>query len=206
MPIQVVTHPLAQHLLASLRDEATTPDNFRQHSNRLTTILALEATRDLPTNPGTTRTPLCDAPSARLRNPLAVVPILRAGLGMLEPVVGIFPDVSVGYIGLERNEETAVANSYYKKLPKLENKTVLLCDPMLATGGSATQATALLKLSGATNVKMICVVAAPPGVERLLSDHPDVQVYTASIDDGLNERKYIVPGLGDYGDRLYGTL
>jgi len=206
MPIEVIAHPLAQHLLGHLRDVNTKPEAFRQYSNRLTTILALEGTRDLPTQPITIQTPLGPCPSHCLANSIAVVPILRAGLGMLEPVVSLFPDVSVGYIGLERDEQTAVARSYYKKLPNLNGKVVLLCDPMLATGGSASQATTWLKDLGATEVRMICVVAAPEGVEKLLGDHPDVRVFSSAMDDGLNEKKYIVPGLGDYGDRLYGTL
>jgi uracil phosphoribosyltransferase len=206
MPVEVAKHPLAQHLLALLRNEETEPDQFRQYSKRLTTILTLEATRDLSVQPIPVRTPIELIEGAHLASPIAVVPILRAGLGMLEPIVDLLPHVSVGYIGLERDETTAVANSYYKKLPKLDGKVVLLCDPMLATGGSAAKAVSALVDAGAERVKMICVVAAPEGLECVLTRWPDVQVYTASIDDGLTTRKYIRPGLGDYGDRLYGTF
>ncbi len=141
-----------------------------------------------------------------MRRPIAVVPILRAGLGMLEAIADLFPEVSVGYIGLERDERTAVANHYYCKLPSLEGKVVLLCDPMLATGGSACQAVRLLNEAGASSIRMLCVVAAPQGVERLLTEWPNVAIFAAAVDEGLDGRKYIVPGLGDFGDRLYGTM
>ncbi len=137
---------------------------------------------------------------------LAVIPVLRAGLGMLEPVLDLFPDVAVGYIGLERHEDTAVARSYYSKLPRLEGRFTPCLDPMLATGGSASQAISLIKHHGAPNVVMVSVVAAPEGVQRLTEQHPDITIITASLDEGLNDRKYIVPGLGDFGDRLYGTF
>jgi uracil phosphoribosyltransferase len=139
--------------------------------------------------------------------PLVAVPILRAGLGMLDPIVELFPDVSVGYIGLERDEETAVAASYYAKLPpSISGQTVFVLDPMLATGGSAAHAIQLVKDAGAGRVKMLCIVAAPEGVAHLDEKHPDVAVYTGALDRQLNERKYILPGLGDFGDRLYGTF
>ena len=206
MPIHVVEHPLARHLLVLLRDRRTQPDAFRQYSMRLTTLLAFEATHGLETTEVRVETPLCETTGQILRRPIAVVPILRAGLGMLEAIADLFPEVSVGYIGLERDERTAVANHYYCKLPNLEGKAVLLCDPMLATGGSACQAVRLLQDAGAASVRMLCVVAAPQGVERLLTDWPEVEIFTASLDEGLDERKYIVPGLGDFGDRLYGTM
>lgn len=137
---------------------------------------------------------------------LAVVPILRAGLGMLEAAVQLFPDVAVGYIGLERHEDTAIARSYYSKLPSLEGKYTLCLDPMLATGGSAAQAISLIKVHNASRVVMVCIVAAPEGIARLEEAHPNVLIVTAAKDRGLDERKYIVPGLGDFGDRLYGTF
>ncbi len=175
-------------------------------AKRLTTLLALEATRGIRTKSVDVATPLETAPQRVLDQTLAVVPVLRAGLGMLEPIVELFPEVSIGYIGLERHEDTAIAHSYYCKLPALEGKYVLCVDPMLATGGSAAQAISLLKAHGAQSIQMVCVVAAPEGVGRLLEAHPDVPVYTAALDRGLNDRKYILPGLGDFGDRLYGTL
>ena len=153
----------------------------------------------------TVQTPLAATEGHRLAERLAVVPVLRAGLGMLESAVELFPHVSVGYIGLERHEETAVARSYYRKLPSLAGMFTLCLDPMLATGGSASQAIALIKAAGATHISMVCIVAAPEGVARLATDHPEVAVYAAAMDDRLDARKYIVPGLGDFGDRLYGT-
>ncbi|HVL38660.1 MAG TPA: uracil phosphoribosyltransferase, partial [Fimbriimonadaceae bacterium] len=141
-----------------------------------------------------------------LGQPLAVVPVLRAGLGMLEPITDLFPDVSVGYIGLERHHDTAIAHSYYSKLPVLSGKYTLCVDPMLATGGSASQAISLIKTHGPDRVVMVSVVSAPEGVRRLERDHPEVEIFTAALDRQLNEQKYILPGLGDYGDRLYGTL
>lgn len=198
-------HPLASHLVASLRDQATPPGEFRGIAYRLGLLLAMEATRDLPTRETTVTTPLETTPAQRLAQPLVVVPILRAGLGMVQPFIDLFPDVSVGYIGLERDHATAVAHSYYCKLPPLAGRTVVLVDPMLATGGSAAQAMTLLKTHGATTLRMACVVSAPEGVATLHAAHPDVPIYTAAHDRGLNERKYILPGLGDFGDRLYGT-
>lgn len=206
MPLHVLDHPLAGHLLAGLRDAATPPDRFRQLSKRLTTLLALEATRTLATAEKVVETPLEPVSQRVLCQGLAVVPVLRAGLGMLEPIVELFPDVSIGYIGLERHEDTAIAHSYYCKLPDFQSRFVLCVDPMLATGGSAAQALSLMKAHGAQQLAMVCVVAAPEGVARLEETHPEVPIYTAGLDHGLNDRKYIVPGLGDYGDRLYGTL
>lgn len=206
MPLHVLDHPLAGHLLATLRDASTPPDRFRQLSKRLTTLLALEATRTLGTTEKRVATPLETVTQRVLSQGLAVVPVLRAGLGMLEAIVELFPDVSIGYIGLERHEDTAVAHSYYCKLPDLTGRFVLCVDPMLATGGSAAQALSLMKAHGAEALAMVCVVAAPEGVARLQEAHPEVPVFTAGLDRGLNERKYIVPGLGDFGDRLYGTL
>jgi uracil phosphoribosyltransferase len=206
MPLHCLHHPLASHLLAGLRDKRTPPEQFRRLSRSLTTALALEATRDIRTKTVTVETPLEPVEMEVLAQPLAVVPILRAGLGMLEPIVELFPDVAIGYIGLERNHDTAIAHSYYCKLPALRDKYTLCVDPMLATGGSASQAVALLKAHGAQRVVMVSVVAAPEGYERMKTDHPEVHVYTAAMDRGLNEKKYILPGLGDFGDRLYGTM
>jgi uracil phosphoribosyltransferase len=198
-------HPLAAHLVASLRDRATPPAEFRGLAHRLGLLLAMESTRDLPTQAATVATPLEDAAALRLAQPLVVVPILRAGLGLVQPFLDLFPDVSVGYLGLERDHTTAVAHSYYCKLPPLAGRTVVLVDPMLATGGSAAQALTLLKSHGATSLRMVCVVSAPEGVATLHAAHPEVPVFTAAHDRCLNDRKYILPGLGDFGDRLYGT-
>jgi uracil phosphoribosyltransferase len=206
MPLRLLDHPLAGHLLAGLRDKETPPERFRQHSRMLTTILAIEATRGLQTAEQAIQTPLEQTRCQVLSQGLAVVPVLRAGLGMLEPIVQLFPDVAVGYIGLERNHDTAIAHSYYCKLPRLEGRYTILVDPMLATGGSASQAASLLKTHGAERIVMVAVVAAPEGAEKMERDHPDVEVVTAALDRELNERKYILPGLGDFGDRLFGTL
>lgn len=203
--MRVLEHPLAQHLLTGLRDRDTPPSTYRAQARTLSTLLVLEATRDLPVAAGRVHTPLEEAPAVRMAQGLAVVPILRAGLSMLEPALELFPDVAVGYIGLERSHETAVAQSYYCKLPNLADRFCLLVDPMLATGGSAFQAVSLMKSHGAKAVRFACVIAAPEGIAVLETTHPDVEVVTASVDRQLNDKKYILPGLGDYGDRLYGT-
>lgn len=206
MSLTILDHPLAGHLITELRDKHTQPDRFRHITRQLTVLLALEATRGLATAPVSVETPLEATTGQRISQGIVVVPILRAGLGMLEAVAGLFPDVSVGYIGLERDEKTAVATSYYCKLPKLDGKWVLCVDPMLATGGSASQALSLVKRHGGAEITLVSVVATPQGVERIRKDHPDVKIVTGALDRGLNDRCYIVPGLGDFGDRLYGTF
>jgi uracil phosphoribosyltransferase len=206
VPLHVSRHPVVQHCLAGLRDQATTQEDFRSLARQAITFLLYEATSDLPGTEGTVRTPLADAPSRRLEQEVVAIPVLRAGLGLLGPVLELLPRVSVGYIGLERDEETAVARIYYRKLPPLAGKVPLLLDPMLATGGSAVQASDLIAEAGGVGTRMICVVAAPEGVSALVERHPDVEVYTAALDDGLNDRAFIVPGLGDFGDRLFGTV
>ncbi|MBL8049530.1 MAG: uracil phosphoribosyltransferase [Chthonomonas sp.] len=205
MPVIVISHPLAQHLLTTLRDVRTEPAQFRQVSNNLATLLAIEATRDLELSVRDVQTPLEKVEAPILGKRLAVVPILRAGLGMLESALDLFPEVSVGYIGLERDETTARAHTYYCKLPSLEGCMTLCFDPMLATGGSASQAISFLKAKGADDIRFVSIISAPEGIDRLESDHPDVPIYTTSVDRELNANKYIVPGLGDFGDRLYGT-
>ena len=206
MSVTVVKHPLAQHLLSQLRDVATEPEQFRRFARHLTTLLVVEATKDLLMTETTIQTPLVSCRSNVLGEGIAAVPILRAGLSMLDAVVELFPDVKVGYVGLERDEVTAVARSYYQKLPSLAGRFTLCLDPMLATGGSAAQAITDLKAKGAKQVAMVSVISAPEGVAFLQSEHPDVEIVTASIDECLNDKKYIVPGLGDFGDRLYGTM
>jgi uracil phosphoribosyltransferase len=204
--LHVSGHPVVQHCLAGLRDQATTPEEFRSLARQAITFLLYEATRDLPTANGTVRTPLADAPATRVASEVVAIPVLRAGLGLLGPVLELLPKVSVGYIGLERDEETAVARIYYRKLPALAGKVPLLLDPMLATGGSAVQAVDLIAEAGGRGTRMICVVAAPEGVRALEERHPEVEVYTAALDVSLNDRAFIVPGLGDFGDRLFGTV
>jgi len=170
------------------------------------TFLLYEATRDLPSRPATVRTPLAEAPAALVDSEVVAIPVLRAGLGLLSPVLELLPRVSVGYVGLERDEQTAVARIYYQKLPLLAGKVPLLLDPMLATGGSAVQAVDLIREAGGVGTRMICVVAAPEGVRALHERHPEVEVFTAALDQGLNDRAFIMPGLGDFGDRLFGTV
>ncbi len=206
MPFQVLNHPLASHLLAGLRDETTTPAQFRTLCANLTKILAIQATYGMRVRSDIVKTPIKEMSCMVLDQPLAVVPVLRAGLGMLEAIVQLFPEVAVGYIGLERREDTAIARSYYSKLPNLAGAYTLCVDPMLATGGSASQAISLIKAHGAEQITFVCIVAAPQGVQKLQEAHPDIQIIAGALDEGLDERKFIVPGLGDFGDRLYGTM
>jgi uracil phosphoribosyltransferase len=201
----LLDHALARHVVTHLRDRTTKPVTFRNLSNQIGLLLALEATRDLPTRHKTLDTPLETIEGEVLARGLVVVPILRAGLGMLQPYTDLFPEIAVGYIGLERDHTTAVARSYYCKLPDLAGKRVLCVDPMLATGGSAVQALDILKAAGATDLRLVCIVSAPEGIAAVEHAHPDVPILTAAIDRELNAQKYILPGLGDFGDRLYGT-
>ncbi|MHB8589010.1 MAG: uracil phosphoribosyltransferase [Candidatus Dormibacteraceae bacterium] len=205
MPLKVSSHPLVADSLRGLRDRSTPPDEFRALARKVITLLLYEATADLEVRHGTVQTPLAEAAAVSVEREVVAIPVLRAGLGLLGPVLELLPRVSVGYIGLERDEQTAVARIYYNKLPHLLGKVPLLLDPMLATGGSAAQALDLIKEAGGRNPRMICVVAAPEGVKVLQERHPEVQVYTAALDERLNDKAYIVPGLGDFGDRLFGT-
>lgn len=203
--LTVLDHPLAAHILTHLRDRTTKPATFRTLAYQVSLLLALEATRDLATRPQPIETPLEKATGTVLARGLVVVPILRAGLGMVQPFTDLFPDVSVGYVGFERDHATAVARRYYCKLPPLAGRRVLCVDPMLATGGSAAQALSILKKEGATELALVCIVSAPEGVAAVETAHPDVRIYAGALDRALDERKYILPGLGDFGDRLYGT-
>jgi uracil phosphoribosyltransferase len=205
VPLKVSSHPLVADSLRGLRDRSTQPDEFRTLARKVITLLLYEATADLPVRHGKVLTPLTEAPAISIAREVVAIPVLRAGLGLLGPVLELLPRVSVGYIGLERDEETAVARIYYNKLPPLEGKIPLLLDPMLATGGSAARAVDLIKEAGGRDPRMVCVVAAPEGVKVLEERHPEVQIYTAALDQGLNDRAFIVPGLGDFGDRLFGT-
>ena len=206
MPLHVVRHPLLDDTLARLRDKDTPSDEFRRLARRVSLLLAVEATRDLETVAGTVETPLETAPATRLGARVVAVPVLRAGLGMLDAFLELVPQAQVGYFGLERNEETAVARRYYEKVPKdLGGAVVFLLDPMLATGGSAAMAVDGLTALGARHVRLLSIVAAPEGVRHLEQAVPDAAVYTAALDRQLNARKYILPGLGDFGDRLFGT-
>jgi uracil phosphoribosyltransferase len=203
--VSIVDHPLSQHLIAALRDVHTAPTFFRYLTKRLTTVLILEATKDLPTQPISVQTPLENTSGRRLADPVVAVPILRAGLGMLDAVVELFPLVRVGYLGLERDEATFEPSEYYAKLPELSDARTFILDPMLATGGSASVAIDSVKKAGAPWIRMVSVVSAPEGLKTLEAAHPDVDIVTASVDRELNDSAYILPGLGDFGDRLFGT-
>ena len=206
MALHRVVHPLVDDVLARLRDKATPCDEFRRLARRLSLLIAVEATRDLATAVIQIETPLEETPARELETRVVAVPVLRAGLGMLDAFLELVPSAQVGYFGLERNEETALARRYYEKVPKdLAGATVFLLDPMLATGGSAAMAVDGLKGLGARDVRLLSIVAAPEGVAHLEAEFPDVSIYTAALDRALNQRKYILPGLGDFGDRLYGT-
>jgi uracil phosphoribosyltransferase len=203
--ITVLDHPLAGHLLLALRDRQTQAAAFRNFTKRLTVALMLEATRDLPTQPKTVDGPLERASGRVLAQPIVAVPVLRAGLGMLDPVVEMFPSVRVGYLGLERDEATYEPSEYYTKLPRLDDARTFVLDPMLATGGSARAALDSVKEAGAPWICMVAIVAAPEGLDVLAGAHPDVAVVTAAVDRQLDTSAYIRPGLGDFGDRLFGT-
>ena len=207
VPVHIVSHPLVHDALAELRDAQTEPPAFRRAANRISVLLAAEALRDVPTDTATIQTPLGPAEGRTVKADVVVVPVLRAGLGMLEAVLELLPAARVGHIGLQRDEATAVASKYYTKLPfRLRDSFVLMVDPMLATGGSAVAAIDLIKAAGARTIRMICIVSAPEGVRLLEERHPDVAIFTPVIDRELNAHKFIVPGLGDFGDRLYGTM
>jgi uracil phosphoribosyltransferase len=206
MPIHVVRHPLVDDALAGLRDQATPCDEFRRLARRVSLLLAAEATRDLALAETTVQTPLEKTAVRRLDSRVVAVPVLRAGLGMLDAFLELVPQAQVGYFGLERNEQTAVARRYYEKVPRdLAHAIVFLLDPMLATGGSAVMAVDGLMGLGARQVRLLSIVAAPEGVAHLEQHVPQAVVYTAAVDRELNARKYILPGLGDFGDRLFGT-
>ena len=206
MSLTVLEHSLSGHLLTRLRDRETPPERIRVLTRALTQLLTMEGTRNLPTRAHNVSSPLEEVVGITLDVGLVAVPILRAGLGMLDAVLELLPDAAVGYVGLERDEMTAIASSYYCKLPALAGKTVLLLDPMLATGGSAAWAVNQLMLAGAESIKLFCIVAAPEGVARLEESFPQLHIVTATLDRELDARRYILPGLGDFGDRLYGTF
>lgn len=204
--VHLVDHPLVQDILAELRDSQTTPERFRQLAGRISVLLAAEALRDIPTVAETVTTPLGPAPSRRVRTDVVLAPVLRAGLGMLPGMLELVPGARVGHIGLQRDERTAVASQYYAKLPAhLEDSYVLMIDPMLATGGSAVVALDMLSKAGARNIRLVCIVAAPEGIAAVEKAYPKIPIFTPAIDERLNDHKFIVPGLGDFGDRLYGT-
>jgi uracil phosphoribosyltransferase len=205
--LTVVTHPLIQHKLTKLRDKNTATRDFKALVNEIAMLMAYEATKDLPLEPVEVETPLERTTGMQVAGKkLALVPILRAGLGMVEGIVQLVPNARVGHIGLYRDEKTLAPVHYYFKIPGEEpDRLYLVLDPMLATGGSAVHAVSALKSAGAQRIRFLCLVAAPEGVRRMLEAHPDVTVVTAALDRELDPRGYILPGLGDAGDRLFGT-
>jgi uracil phosphoribosyltransferase len=207
MPVTEVSHPLVQHKLSYLRDKDTPTVHFRKLVEEVTYLLTYEATKDFPTEDVEVETPLERAAMARISGKkVAVCPILRAGLGMLDGVLDLISGARVGFIGLYRNEETLMPVEYYVKLPAdVAERDVILLDPMLATGNSTAHAVQIVKDAGAASVRLVSIIAAPEGIENVLGRHPDVEIVVAAVDRGLNEKGYIVPGLGDAGDRLYGT-
>ena len=207
MSVVEVTHPLVQHKLSYLRDKNTPTVHFRKLVEEVTLLLTYEATKEFPTEQVDVETPLEVAPLSRISGKkVAVCPILRAGLGMLDGVLTLISGARVGFIGLYRNEETLQPVEYYVKLPAdVADRDVILLDPMLATGNSTVHAIKVVKDAGASSVRLISIIAAPEGIDNVVTNHPDVQIVVAAIDRGLNEKGYIVPGLGDAGDRLYGT-
>lgn len=201
-----VKHPCVQHKLAIIRDEETGHKRFRELATEITQFLCYEALKNVKTAEVLVQTPVAEATCQKIDTDIVVIPILRAGVGMLDGILDLLPTARVGFVGLYRDEETKQPVSYYDKLPyQVQGGTCIIIDPMVATGGSTVAAIDLLKQEGATNIVVICIVTCPEGLAAVDAAHPDVIVYTAAVDDHLNERKYIVPGLGDAGDRLYGT-
>lgn len=205
--VTVVDHPMVQHKLATLRDKNTPTKDFRELVHELALFVGYEATRDLELVPVEVETPICKTTCHRIRGrKMAIVPILRAGLGMVEGLLELVPAAKVGHVGMYRDPETHEPREYYAKIPHdIASRFTMIVDPMLATGGSAIAAIEYLRKQGAKNLRLVVLVAAPEGIEAVLHADPDVQIYTCAIDEGLNDHAYIVPGLGDAGDRIFGT-
>lgn len=199
-------HPLIQHKLTSIRDRETGYRSFRSLLSQIAGLMLFEATRTFPTHQARIQTPVAEATVRRITGKVTVVPVLRAGLGMADGILDLMPEARVGHIGLFRDESTLMPTTYLSKLPRdIDQGPVILVDPMLATGGSATRAASMLREAGARDIRFMCLVAAPPGVERFAAEHPDVPIYAAALDHELDDHGYIRPGLGDAGDRMYGT-
>ncbi|MGI6698426.1 MAG: uracil phosphoribosyltransferase [Clostridiales bacterium] len=205
--VHIMEHPLIQHKLSMIRDVNTGPKEFRELVEELSMLMAYEVTRDIPVEEVEIQTPLCKTKGKSISGKkLGIVPILRAGLGMVNGMLKLIPTAKVGHIGIYRDPETLQPVEYYCKLPPdIEERDLILLDPMLATGGSACAGIQFLKERGAKSIKLMCLIAAPEGIDAVCSAHPDVDIYTASVDEYLNDHAYIVPGLGDAGDRLFGT-
>ena len=204
--VQLIDHPLVKHSLTILRDKDTDTETFRRHTAIVSQIIIMEASKGIKLTKKEIETPLTKMQGYEISRSMVFVPVLRAGISMLVPARDFLPWTPVGFIGLERDEETAVAREYYQKFPDgIDNKLVLILDPMLASGGSVVDTITRLKEKGAKRVAIACIVAAPEGIKRINKEHPDVYIFTSAIDDHLNDKKYIVPGLGDFGDRYFGT-
>lgn len=206
MHVQVMDHPLIQHKVTLMRKKETGSKDFRNLLEEITMLMGYEITRDLPLEDVEIETPVAKMMGKQISGKkLGIVPVLRAGLGMVQGMLNLIPTAKVGHIGLYRDPQTLEPVEYYCKLPDVEDRDFIIVDPMLATGGSASAAITLLKEKGIKNIKLMCLVAAPQGVQKVNADHPDVRVYVAALDDKLNDQGYIVPGLGDAGDRIFGT-
>lgn len=206
MHVQVMDHPLIQHKVALMRKKETGSKDFRNLLEEITMLMGYEITRDLPLEDVEIETPVAKMIGKQISGKkLGIVPVLRAGLGMVQGMLNLIPTAKVGHIGLYRDPQTLEPVEYYCKLPDVEDRDFIIVDPMLATGGSASAAITLLKEKGIKNIKLMCLVAAPQGVQKVNADHPDVRIYVAALDDKLNDKGYIVPGLGDAGDRIFGT-
>ena len=205
--IHVIDHPMIQHKLTIMRKKETGSKDFRELLKEISLLMGYEVTRDLPLDDIEIETPICKTIAKKVSGrKLAIVPILRAGIGMVDGLQTLVPVAKVGHIGLYRNEETHVPVGYYCKLPEdINQRLVIVTDPMLATGGSACDALSMLKERGCNNIRLMCLVSAPEGIARVQKEHPDVDIYVAAVDDHLNKDAYIVPGLGDAGDRIFGT-
>lgn len=206
MATTIINHPLIAHKLTQMRNKETKTKDFKQNLDEIASLMAYEVCRDLPTKKVKIETPICETESLELVNDIVLVPILRAGIGLVNGIHNLIPTAKIGFIGLYRDEETLVPHEYFVKFPSnLENAVNLILDPMLATGGSANAAISTVKKNGGKIIKLVCLVAAPEGVEAVNRQHPDVDIYLAALDSHLNEKGYIVPGLGDAGDRIFGT-
>ena len=206
MALHIIDHPLVQHKLSLMRDKQTSTMKFRELLKEISMFMGYEVTRDFPLTYVEVETPLMKMNAPKLDGKKVVIaPILRAGLGMVEGLTALIPSARIGHIGMYRDEETCLPVFYYYKMPADKDRMVIVTDPMLATGGSACDAIARLKKDGYTSIRLMCLVASPQGVKAVTEQHPDVDIYLASLDEGLNDRNYILPGLGDAGDRIFGT-
>ena len=202
----IIDHPLIQHKLTLIRNKDTGTKEFRENVNEIAGLMAYEITRDIPVRETETETPMMRCVTYELSRDIVLIPILRAGLGMVHGITSLIPTAKIGHVGMYRDHETLEPKSYYAKFPyRMKKAVVLVLDPMLATGGSASATLDKLKSEGASDLKLVCIVSAPEGLERIRTDHPEVHIFMAALDDGLNEQGYIIPGLGDAGDRLFGT-